>query len=148
MTITTCCKIWWICHGKNIERTVDGQTEGRTVRHIVSVSVSVAAVRHRMAMWRCGVACHHSIPKPIPRPPIPCQHTTYPHRLPQLARRQSHFTPTKLRKWQANEPSKAILFFLFCFFVVFLLNFALLLLLLYLHLTHNKGKMPVATTTA
>lgn len=58
MTITTCCKIWWICHGKNIERTVDGQTDGRTVRHIVSVSVSVsvAAVRHRMgnvALRRC-----------------------------------------------------------------------------------------------
>lgn len=128
MTITTCCKIWWICHGKNIERTVDGQTngrkDGRTVRHTVSVSVSVKCCCCAAPHGQCGVAALHvtiasptQSPSPSPSFSTPWQHTTYPHRLPQLARRQSHFTPTKLRKWQANEPSKAILFFfVFCCF--------------------------------
>lgn len=72
---------------------------------------------------QCGVAALHvTIASPQVHPPSshpsqhPCAaHTTYPHRLPQLARRQSHFTPTKLRKWQANEPSNAIFLFFCCF---------------------------------
>lgn len=97
------------------------RTDGHTVR---TVCKCCCAVAWAWAMWRCGVACHHSIPTSQPRTPYPsaAAHTTYPHRLPQLARRQSHFTPTKLRKWQANEPSNAILLF-----VAFLLHFLLLL---------------------
>lgn len=48
-----------------------------------------------------------SLATPATRRPGPAHLHTYPHRLPQLARRQSHFTPTKLRKWQANEQSGA-----------------------------------------
>lgn len=111
----------WRRFGDSVTAKIsNGQrTEGHTVRRLcVCVQVLLCGMAWAWAMWRCGVACHHSIP--TSPPPLlsqhPCAaHTTYPHRLPQLARRQSHFTPTKLRKWQANEPSNAIFYFFCCF---------------------------------
>lgn len=144
MTITTCCKIWWICHGKNIERTVDGQTDGRTVRHIVSVSVSVAVVRHRMG----NVALHVTIASPSRYPvPHPLPTCYLPPPIAAISTKAISFYADQIAQMASKRAEQSDSFFLF--FVVFLLNFALLfLLLLYLHLTHNKGKMPVATTTA